>query len=62
MKNNNYQNLKIQLDDILSKLQSEGIDIDEAIKLHEQGQKLISELEKYLNKTRHKFEVIKPKS
>lgn len=56
-----YQDLKGQLDDIIAKLQDEDLDIDTAIKLHEQGQKVVAELEKYLDKTKHSFEVIKAK-
>lgn len=56
----NYQTLKHQLDEIIASLQDEQLDIDEAIKLHEQGQKVIVQLEKYLDKTKHRFEVIKP--
>lgn len=43
-----YKELKLQLDEVLAKLQHEGTDIDEAIKLHEQGRELISKMEKYL--------------
>lgn len=56
-----YQDLKGRLDDIIAKLQSEDLDIDEALKLHEQGQKVVAELEKYLDKTKHSFEVVKTK-
>lgn len=59
MSKNNYADLKIQLDEIIEQLEREDIDIDEAVKLHAQGQKIVAELETYLAKTKHKFEVIK---
>lgn len=54
-----YLELKEKLDVIIEKLEREDIDIDEAVKLHGEGQKVVAELEKYLTKTKHKFEVIK---
>lgn len=54
-----YQDLKNKLDEIILQLEREDIDIDEALKLHGEGQKVVAELEKYLTKTKHKFEVIK---
>ncbi len=50
-----YQELKSQLDEVLRQLQDENVDIDEAVKLHERGQKLIAELEKYLETTSAKI-------
>lgn len=55
----NYQVLKQQLDDILSKLQDEELDIDEATKLYAQGQKVIAELEVYLTKTKQQLKLPK---
>ncbi len=46
-----YQRLKSQLDNVLNRLQAEDVDIDEAVKLHEQGQQLVKQLEKYLEAT-----------
>ncbi len=37
-----------ELETILAKLQSNDISLDEAIKLHETGKKLVAELEGYL--------------
>lgn len=54
-----YQDLKNKLDAIVEQLEQEDIDIDEAVKLHVEGQKVTNELEKYLTKTKHSFEVIK---
>ncbi len=47
-----YQTLKQQLDDILTQLQADELDVDEAMKLYQQGQKVVAELEKYLAKTK----------
>lgn len=54
-----YKELKDKLDQIIEKLEQADVDIDEAVKLHAEGQKTVAELEKYLEKTKHKFEVIK---
>ncbi len=54
-----YQDLKNKLDEIIAQLEREDIDIDEAVKLHGEGQKVIANLEKYLEKTKHTFEVVK---
>lgn len=43
----NYQYLQSQLQTVLDKLEST-TNIDEAVKLHEQGQKLLKQLETYL--------------
>lgn len=46
-----YQDLKIELDEVLSDLQHEDTDIDKAIELHKRAQKIILEIEKYLDKS-----------
>jgi exodeoxyribonuclease VII small subunit len=43
-----YRELRKKLEDILHRLESEDLDIDEAIVLHAQGQKIVAEMEKYL--------------
>lgn len=43
-----YQELKNELEAVLEQLQNEDTDIDQAVELHKQGQKLIKELEGYL--------------
>lgn len=55
MAHRSYQLLKDQLDSIVSKLQEDDLDIDEAMKLHEQGMKLVDELEKYLKTAENKI-------
>lgn len=44
----NYQDLSVKLDTILQALQTPDLNIDEAIELYKQGQKVIKELEIYL--------------
>lgn len=43
-----YQALKQALDAILVRLQHEDTDVDEAVKLHAEGQKILSQLDAYL--------------
>lgn len=45
-----YQELKQALDEILVKLQHPDTDIDEAMSLHAEGQKVLSRLDAYLQK------------
>lgn len=45
-----YQELKQALDEILIKLQNPETDIDEAMKLHSEGQKILARLDAYLQK------------
>ena len=54
-----YQDLKSQLDDVLLRLQDDNVDIDEAVKLHTLGQKLIIQLEQYLKETTAKITIKK---
>ena len=61
-KKRNYQEMKIELDDIIARLESDDIDIDEAGKLYEKGRKLAREIEKYLKKIRSNIDITKPKS
>ena len=50
-KNNlNYQQLKTELDEVVSELQHESTDIDKAIELHKKGKELLKQLDNYLNK------------
>ncbi|MCA9334160.1 exodeoxyribonuclease VII small subunit [Candidatus Saccharibacteria bacterium] len=55
MANKSYRELKGQLDEVLARLQQDDIDIDEAMKLHEQGTKLVAELETYLKTAENKI-------
>lgn len=61
-KTKTYQEMKRELDEIIARLESEDVDIDEAAKLHQQGQKLAVQIEKYLQKVKSKIDISKPKS
>jgi exodeoxyribonuclease VII small subunit len=61
-KTKTYQEMKRELDKIIVRLESDDVDIDEAAKLHEQGQKLAGQIEKYLQKVKSKIDISKPKS
>lgn len=45
-----YTQLKAELDEVLIKLQDPSTDLDEAVKLHESGKKLLKKLEAYIDK------------
>jgi exodeoxyribonuclease VII small subunit len=51
----NYQTLSIELDTVLSALQSPDVTIDEAVELYEKGQKVLMELEAYLKSAENKI-------
>ena len=57
----NYQILREELDIVLDKIQSDTVDVDEAIKLYEQGIKLAKQLEEYLDKAQNKITKISTK-
>lgn len=61
MSEKNYQTLSAELDDILSKLQDPDVQVDDAINLYEQGVRLASQLEKYLQTAENKLTKLKPK-
>ncbi|HVA10576.1 MAG TPA: exodeoxyribonuclease VII small subunit [Candidatus Dormibacteraeota bacterium] len=44
----NYQAMKYELENIMSKLQAEDLDVDEALKLYERGLELVKQLDNYL--------------
>ncbi len=44
-----YKELKQELDEVIDSLTAPDIDIDEAIKLQQKGQKLIDQLKAYLS-------------
>ena len=50
----NYPRLSAELDDILDKLQSSDIDIDEAMRAYERGQQIINQLETHLKTAQSK--------
>lgn len=59
VKTTNYRDLSSELDDVLNKLQSGELDIDEAVQLYERGMGIIKELEDYLKSTENKVNKIK---
>ena len=50
-----YHELHDELESILLKLQQDTIDIDEALKLFERGQKVVTELQTYLQTAENKI-------
>lgn len=57
-----YQQMKDELEQIITRLESDDIDIDEASELYKKGQKLSAETEKYLKNIAAKLDITKPKS
>jgi exodeoxyribonuclease VII small subunit len=55
----NYQELSAELDTILSQLQADDFDIDEAIKLYERGIEISKQLEAYLKTAQNKVTKLK---
>lgn len=55
----NYQKLSQELDTILSQLQSDDFDIDEALKLYERGTAITKQLESYLKTAENKVTKLK---
>lgn len=51
----NYKKLNVELEDILNKLQSGELDIDEAIKHYERGQMIVKQLQTYLKTAENKI-------
>lgn len=54
-----FNELSQQLDEILSKLQSPDVDVDEALELHQRGQKLVKQMSERLNKAEAKISRLK---
>jgi exodeoxyribonuclease VII small subunit len=54
-----YKQLQTELDEVLEKIQAEELNVEEAIKLYEQGEKLIRELETYLKTAENKIKKLK---
>ena len=54
-----YKSLNSELDDVLLKLQSDDLDVDEAVKLYERGIAITKELETYLKEAENKVSKIK---
>jgi exodeoxyribonuclease VII small subunit len=58
-KTKDYQVLSLELDEVLAKLQQPNVQIDEAVKLYEQGLLLINQLENHLEKAENTIERLK---
>jgi len=59
MEKDNYQTLSERLETVLVKLQAPDVHVDEAVKLYEEGIKLIAALEKHLKQAENKIEKLK---
>lgn len=60
-KEQSYQALSAELNDILLELQQEDLDVDVAIKGYERGLELVKELEAYLQEAENKVTKLKAK-
>jgi exonuclease VII small subunit len=54
-----YKELKLELDEVLQWFEQDAIDVDMAIVKHAEAEKLIIELQKYLDITEQKIKKIK---
>lgn len=54
-----YVELQTELDDVLAELQGAELDIDKALELYKRGQKLIKELEDYLETVKNDIKHLK---
>ena len=54
-----YGELQAELEEVLLQLQSGELDIDQALKLHKQGEALVAELEAYLADAKNEIEQLK---
>jgi exodeoxyribonuclease VII small subunit len=58
-KTKDYQELNLELDEVLAKLQQPNVQVDDAVKLYEQGLALIEQLEKQLATAENTIEKLK---
>jgi exodeoxyribonuclease VII small subunit len=58
-KKTDYKSLNVELDDILLKLQSDDLDVDEAVALYERGIAITNELQAYLKDAENKVSKLK---
>lgn len=58
-KKTDYKSLNEELDEVLAKLQSDDLDVDEAVGLYERGIAIIKELETYLTEAENKVAKLK---
>lgn len=57
----NYQQLQAELNEIMSRLQREDTDVEEALKDYERGLAIVKELEQYLANAENRVREIKAK-
>lgn len=57
-KSKNYEELTVELNEILAKLQSTDLAVDEAVKVYERGVAIAKELETYLKQAENKIKKI----
>lgn len=56
-----YGELKFELDNVLNSLQTEDIDVDEALKLHKRGLELVDSLQEHIKNAENTVKEIKAK-
>lgn len=54
-----YRKLSGELDEILARLESSDLDIDEALKLYQRGMEVVEQLEAYLKTAENKVSKVK---
>lgn len=54
-----YQELSAELDEVMARLQTEDIDIEEAVKAYGRGMTIVAELEQQLKNAENKVKKIK---
>lgn len=59
MKDFDYQSHSNELDEIVAKLQSDDISVEEALTLHQRGTVIAKELEQYLTQAKNKIEKVR---
>lgn len=55
----NYEQLKTELDSLLTELQRDDLDVDKALEHYRRGLELVKQLEKYLSTAENKVRDIK---
>jgi exodeoxyribonuclease VII small subunit len=55
----NYQALKAELETVMAQLQSEDLDVDEALRLYERGLELVQQLDMYLKTAENTVQELK---
>lgn len=58
-KETDYKKLSAELDELLEKLQTADLDLDDAVKCYERGMAIVKELESYLKTAENKVSKIK---